>query len=718
MRRSPLGLLLPLAFAALLFSSCSAGDDAPPARECRSLIWAKPETQGASVLAMGSWDSWSSAVPLLPYGDDGWMVRAMDLAPGEYGYRLIEQGTTHLDPYSPQSGFQGDLEVSLLVVPDCGAPEIRIDSVLSGEGGEATVEGMFLTAHSGAPLDPSTVKAHIEDGRTPLPSRANPDDGRFAFSAAGLEQGKHTMVIEAKDRAGRAAPPARVAVWVKPSMSSWADGVLYQIMIDRFRGPGGAALSPPPSPGTRAGGTLDGVRAEIERGTFEELGVTALWLSPVYTNPDGLFPGRDGHMYEGYHGYWPLESRGVDPHIGGAAALHAVIEAAHRRGIRVLLDFVPNHLYEKNARYLEHQGDGWFNDTKDKCLCGDPGCGWGDHILTCWFSSYLPDVRFQQPEQMRLGAADARWWMETFDADGIRIDAVPMMPRAASRRMIAALRATEEPRDALFTIGEVYTGPGAGGMDVIRYYLGPDGLDAAFDFPLMWATRDAFATQRQGFTAVESVLSDTEEKLEGSGAILGRMLDNHDTSRFISEADGTAFGDPWANPLPQPTASAPYRRQEMASAFLFTLPGLPILYYGDEIGLGGASDPDSRRVMPSRDAISPDQKHLRDTIQRLSAVRRCLKSLRTGARVPLSVSADTYAYLRDAGDGLPAIALFSRMTSATMIALPQGITPAGQYQDAFTGVKVNVSGGGSIPMDPESFKLLIPASLPCAPNPK
>jgi glycosidase len=703
------------ALTALLLCTCSPAE-APPARECRAIIWARPEHGGAPISVVGSWDDWASPAPLSPYGEEDWQVRVMALPPGEYGYRVIEEGTARLDPENPLSTYQGAIEVSLLVVPSCFSPELKVLAALGSDEGQATVRGTFLTAASGAPLDPATLNARLEDGAALTLASADPAQGSFSFSASALEPGKHTVVIEASDRDGQAAAKARVAVWIKPAMRSWSDGVLYHIMIDRFRGDGGAALAPPKTPGTRAGGTLDGVRAEIERGMFDELGVTALWLSPVYRNPEGLFTGKDGHAYEPYHGYWPLDDREVDAHLGGAAALEAVIDAAHRRGIRVLLDFVPNHVHEENPRYLAHRGDGFFHDGPDKCVCGEAECGWGDHLLTCWFSPYLPDVRWEQPEQLRLGAGDARFWMEEFNADGIRIDAVPMMPRAATRRIAAALRESEAPGDALFTLGEVFTGPGEEGIDTIRYFLGPDGIDAAFDFPLMWATRDAFGTHKAGFPEVESLLHNTEDKLRGSGAILGLMLDNHDTSRFISEADGTAAVDPWSAPPPQPSASAPYRRQEMALAFLFTLPGLPVLYHGDEIALAGATDPDSRRVIPSLSTISPDQARVRETVRRLAEVRRCLKSLRTGDRIPLSVEEDTYAYLRDAGDGLPAFALFSRSASSTSIALPAGKTPAGNYQDAFTGAPIALEGGAPVPMDPESFKLIIPASSPCPPN--
>src|SRR5262249_43224681 len=109
----------------------------------------------------------------------------------------------------------------------------------------------------------------------------------------------------------------------KTTTSTPEGGLVYQIMIDRFRGAG--ALTAPSSPGDRAGGTLDGVRAAVEAGYFENLGVTTLWLSPVYRNPDGRHVGRDGHLYEAYHGYWPAQPRTVEPRLGGEAALEALI---------------------------------------------------------------------------------------------------------------------------------------------------------------------------------------------------------------------------------------------------------------------------------------------------------------------------------------------------------------------------------------------------------
>jgi glycosidase len=698
--RSALAGVVALA-TAIASLSCGAAT-APPERACGATIrTTRAGLAGAPLSVVGSWDDWSApGATLLPQAD-GSLALTLDLAPGEYGYQVVEGGSPRLDGSNHQGTFRGDVEVSLLVVEGCSAPALRIDSASA-----SVVTGVFLAASGGAPLDPASLRAVDGDGSRLVASAASAADGSFAFATKGLSPGKHTLSIEATDSDGNPAAPARALVWVKPLAASWADGVLYQIMIDRYRGDGGTALAAPETPGSWAGGTLDGVRAEIERGTFEELGVTALWLSPVYRSPAGSFPGSGGHAYEAYHGYWPADDRAVEPRFGGEPALRAVIAAAHARGLRVILDLVPNHVHESNPRYLEHAADGWFNNGPAHCVCGAPGCVWGD---ACWFAPYLPDVRFQSADAMQASLDDVRFWVDGFGVDGIRIDAVPLMPRAATRRMTGALHATAAPKGELLSIGEVFTGPGAGGLDQIRPYLGPDGLDGAFDFPLMWALRDAVATDRAGFQVVEAALANAETSLKGSGALLGRMLDNHDTSRFLSEADGTGMNDPWGAPPAQPGDPAAYARLRLGLALLMTSPGLPVIYQGDEVGLAGASDPDSRRVMPALESLSAEQESVRAVMKRLGALRRCSTALRTGARTPLVATEGSYAHLRDAGSGDVAIAVLSR--SGQAVTLPGGSVPPGAYVDALSGEAVDP--GGPILMKALDFRILLPAASAC-----
>ncbi len=692
--------------------------DAHPLRDCTSLVWIHPSS-GAQVSLTGSWNGWDGAsVPVPSHGSDGWNLAWIQLSPGEYGYLVVEDGVSRLDDTNGLTTFRGEEEVSLLVVPDCSVPQVRVDSVESDdEAGTARVRATFLGASSGAKLDLASVRATRFDGTALSLTALDSRSGSIVVQATGLPRGKVSVAIDASDTAGVKAERGAAVAWIKPAARAWNEGVLYQIMTDRYRGDGGAVLAAPKTPGSRAGGTLDGVRASVEDGVFDRMGVTALWLSPVYENPQEAREGRgDGHTYEGYHGYWPVDSYSVEARLGGEAALHGLVEAAHRRGIRVLLDVVPNHVYETNPLFLKHQGDGWFHDGPDRCVCGDAGCGWDTHIETCWFTSYLPDYRYQNPEVMRMAASDAVWWHERFDIDGVRIDAVPMMPRAATRRMVDAMRRTVVPSQERFALGDVYTGRGQGGIDSIRYFLGPWGLNSAFDFPLMWAIRDAFAKGLAGFDTVESVLKASEVAFEGSGAVISRIIGNHDTTRFLSEAVGDAGGDPWTNPPTQPSDPLPYARQKMALALLLSLPGLPLIYYGDEVGLAGGSDPDCRRVMPSFDALSQPQRELRETVDRLGRLRSCSKALRTGSRVAVRADADLYAFLRDAGDGLPVLAVFSKATIASSLQIEGNVVPRGGWVDVLTGTKISVgegAGDAMVPVDPMSVRILVRENDPC-----
>lgn len=708
----------------------SIGCSAPPqpgaaADECSAVVWGTPRRASERLSVLGSWDDWSTPIAMRDFsqgeGPGQWQVAELRLTPGVYGYVVIEEGKGHVDPYNPLTSFRDPegLEVSRLQVLDCQQPRLQVQRVDEDAPDGFAIELAFTAARDGAPVDPATVSARLADG-TPLlleaVGEADEAEQILRLRATGLPRGKHRVEVEALDERGRATEPVTGVGWVQPVASTWDDGIVYQIMIDRYRGDAGAALAPPPDAGARAGGTLDGVISELRAGTFESLGVSTLWLSPVYLNPVEAREGRDDdRLYEGYHGYWVLDSRAVDPRIGGEAALHELVELAHARGIRVLLDLVPNHLYEANPRVAQNRDRSWFHEHEPECICGSPTCPWGAFIEVCWFTDYLPDLRFEQPEVMELAVEDARWWHETFDTDGFRIDAVPMMPRAVTRRIAHALRQDTGPRDAAFTIGEIFTGPGAGGTEIIRYHLGPDGIDSAFDFPLMWVMRDALAHGTADLSAVEASLANTDRALDGSGARLGVMIGNHDVTRFSSEASGNAAGDPWDDPPAIPVDDEVYERTGLALGLVLTLPGLPVLYYGDELGLAGGADPDNRRVMPVADDLLPAQVQLQERTRALARLRRCLPALRRGDRRALVTGRDEYAFVRDAGDGAPAIVVLQRSALSVTVELPANSTPApGWYKDAVSGQRFEIGPeGAAVPMEPRSLRVLVPESSPC-----
>jgi len=697
---------------ALALAGTSLGcrvDDGLAAGMCRAVVWAIPERDGSDLEVVGDWDGWSTATAMREFEEAPWYVAELTLPPGEYGYLVVERGESRLDDTNALGGFRESdgLEVSWLVVPDCESPRVRVTAVESTADGHV-VALEFTPDKRGAELDRDAVALTI-DGAAIDASWI--DDTRLVVPA--LPRGRHALELTAMDERGTAAARAQAIVWSEPIAPTLADTIVYQVVVDRFRGDGGAVLAPPDSPGARAGGTLSGVLAELEAGRFDDLAISTLWLSPVYVNPDDARPARDDpdQLVTGYHGYWPVDSRGVDERIGGAPALHALVEAAHARGIGVLLDLVPNHYDEQNPRVSAHED--WFNRRDPLCICGAPDCSWSSEIETCWFTPYLPDVRLQHREALAAAIDDARFWQREFAIDGFRFDAVPMMPRAATRRLLHAVREDAAPAGSTMHVGEVFTGGGAGGIEAIRYHLGPAGLDSAFDFPLMWAIREAVAGGEAGLDDVEAVLDGNEAAIEGSGAVLARMLGNHDTPRVLSALAGDAGVDPWTAPPAQPDDAELYARLRLAFALVLALPGAPVIYYGDELGLAGANDPDSRRVMPDDAELASVQLELAADVGRLARLRRCLPALRRGARVPVGATASHLAFVRDVGDGSPALVVLSRAAGPTALSVPAAV-PAGWYKDAMSGERVEIAtDGASIELAAFGVRILVPEMNSC-----
>lgn len=702
-------VLLALASAAL---ACRVDEELPPGT-CRAVVWAIPERASNELEVVGEWDDWSGSIAMRPFAQDPWVVADFALPPGEYGYLVVEDGQGRIDETNPLGGFRESdaLEVSWLELPDCESPRVEVTAVEAVEHGQA-VALEYTPAKWGAELDRDAVVLVI-DGTPALATWTNDAPARVELPE--LPRGRHVLELSAADVDGKDAPATRAIVWSDPIAATFADAIVYQVMVDRFRGVDGSPLAAPESPGARAGGTLDGVLAELDAGRFDELAISTLWLSPVYVNPEEARPARDDadQLVTGYHGYWPVDTRAVDPRLGGDAALRALVEAAHARGIAVLLDIVPNHYDEDNPRAMEHAADGWFNRRDPLCICGAPDCPWSTEIETCWFAPYLPDVRLEHRDALAVAIDDAVWWQREYGVDGFRFDAVPMMPRAATRRLLHSLREDAAPASASVHVGEVFTGGGAEGIEAIRYHLGSAGLDSAFDFPLMWAIREATRGGAAGFDAVEAVLDGNDTAIEGSGAVLARMLGNHDTPRVMSALAGDDAADPWTSPPDQPDDPELYARIRLAFGLLLTLPGAPVIYYGDEVGLAGANDPDCRRVMPDESTLAPVQLELAADVARFAQLRRCLPALRRGARVPVGATADHLAFVRDAGDGTPALVLLSRAPEATELVVPAAVAP-GWYKDAMSGERVELDDdGASIQLAAFGVRILVPESSSC-----
>ena len=387
------------------------------------------------------------------------------------------------------------------------------------------------------------------------------------------------------------------------------------------------------------GGDLRGVLAHL--GYLQQLGVTAVWLTPVYTNAE---PGA-------YHGYGATDYYGVDPHQGTLEDLKELAKALHARGMKLVLDTVPNHVGPGHPWVTDEPAPDWFHGTAANHLPAtfdfsaliNPHAPERDRLNTLhgWFADRLPDMNTDDPSVAEYLRQNAVWWIEQTGADGLRIDTFAFVNRSFWHDFNGEL-ATLFPR--LTEVGEVFdphpeiTSSFAGGVT----RAGQDtGLYTPFDFPTYFAIRNVFAKGKPMSELADVLASDALYPHPGR---LVPFAGNHDTSRLAEAA-------------PDPS------ERDLAFAYLLTTRGTPQLYSGDEIAMRGGDDPDNRRDFPGgfaqpgpstgrdHDAFSAagrtaEEQHSYLWLQRLLTLRHQHDVLACGEEQVLSAGADALLYAR------------------------------------------------------------------------
>jgi glycosidase len=485
----------------------------------------------------------------------------------------------------------------------------------------------------------------------------------------------------------------------------WRDGIMYFVLLDRFLD-GDASNNKPESgvetPANWQGGDLAGLLAKLKSGYFSSLGINVLWLSSPVDAPDGKFPGKDAHDYTGFHGYWPRDLGKVEGRLGDLALLKQVVSEAHKLGIRIVVDYVMNHVHQQSPVYTSHGDWFWPLDAGGKsCICGS-GCSWqAPEGLRCWFDPFLPDFNFTVAATRTFSVENALGWIKEVGIDGLRLDAVKHVELSWLTELRARINGEiVKPGQRFYLIGETFDGERA----LIKEHVDPaTKLDGQFDFPLRAQLVKNLLMRQGGLDELETFLN-SNDGYYGKDALMGTFLGNHDLPRAIHLAEDTAqFSEwdagktrAWTNLPAQPTGAAPYQRLALAFTVLFTLPGLPTIYYGDELGMAGGGDPDNRRPMLWTGA-SPDQEALRTTISKLAAVRKQHPALRRGTRKELWLGAEVYAYRMSEGSDQLVIVI-NRSDVEQTIQLP-----ASSYQDLLRGVTLT---GPSFKLAPRSSYLL------------
>ena len=362
--RSALVCLLCTLFLAMSSAACDGGDgggDDPAVTTCATSFAFRPTVSASSVYVAGQWNGFDRSAHRLAGPDaTGTYAAELQLPAGEWGYFFLIDGVVTLDPNAASTVEVAGQTCSRLEVVCDGVSaasvslKVRAGSLQNERASAGAGHfGAVIDVESQGSLDALALSGTLRatDGSTRALTSSElalaADHGSATLDLTGLADGKYSVRVEAKN--GRYGADLLLPFWIEAVPFSFYDSPIYMVMTDRFLNGEPANDSPisgSEAPANFQGGDLQGVTRAIEAGDFEALGVRTLWLSPWQTQPnrahDDQISGNLTVHVTGYHGYWPIRAREVEPRFGGAEALHAMVRAAHARGMRVIMDTVLN----------------------------------------------------------------------------------------------------------------------------------------------------------------------------------------------------------------------------------------------------------------------------------------------------------------------------------------------------------------------------------------
>ena len=510
----------------------------------------------------------------------------------------IAEGIAHVSRIFPSDPLPGH-SVALLFSTKASLPIDQIAVYYTTDGTEPegmqghVVHGTLVLAEQ----EEIEKQASVRHWRATLPGQ--PENTLVRYRADGWNaQGEHWLV-DAVEPVSVAPLHGRIFAyhvdcWTTPQW--WYDAIVYHIFVDRFN----AASDEPQLQDYRQniitgffGGTIRGILEKLDY--IQALGANCLWLSPIFESPTA-------------HGYNASDYFTVAKRYGTNETLRQLTGEAHRRGMRVLFDFVANHTSNEHAAFLAAMADP-----------GSPTTTWYEFDATTSnsYRSYaggtdMPELRTDDAGVQRYLFDAAIYWLQDLGADGLRLDYAPG-PSHTFWTLFQQHVKSHVP-DAV-TLGEI-----TGSLDEIATYAGR--IDAFMDFPETHLFRKTFAQRDMPLTTMLAQFDTRHLPQDMSRATL---LDNHDMHRFLWIADGKV------------------ERLKIAALCHFTLEGTPIVYYGTEIGLSQYDDAFKENAYARAPMLWGDQQDasLLAFYRRLLALRNAHDTLRHGTRRTLTVEVDT-----------------------------------------------------------------------------
>ena len=472
--------------------------------------------------------------------------------------------------------------------------------------------------------------------------------------------------------------------------------VIYQIITDRFFDGSAANNNPAQSAGLfdathtnwRAywGGDLQGIQQKMSY--LAGLGVTAIWISPPFDNLNASIPDGAGNPTAAYHGYQVRDFKRIEEHFGSVdnswTAFDNLVTAAHQNGIKVVVDFVPNHSTQDNAGEFGALYDngtllGNFTNDTNGYFHHNPnisGGGWDDRYQVQYYTLFdLSDLN-QEHATIDANLKSAAQMLQQHGVDGFRIDAVKHTNWGWQYSFANAIYTFTDS----FIFGEWYQGNTSDPLYRDSYKFANRSGISLLDFPLNTAIRNVFGANAN-FSEIDSVITQEAGNFTWDEDLV-TFIDNHDMARFLSLMNNN-------------------NRLHEALAFLLTARGIPCIYYGTEQYLhndtSGGTDPYNRPMMSSFSTSTTAY----TLVNRLSTLRRNNPAIAYGSTSQRWINPDVYIYERKFFDHLVLVAINKNETQSFSIGGLNTSLPAGSYADQLTGllggpsIKVSSGTGGN-----------------------
>lgn len=379
------------------------------------------------------------------------------------------------------------------------------------------------------------------------------------------------------------------------------------------------------------GGDFQGIIDKLDY--IRDLGFTTIWISPVVKN-----------QLRGYHGYWAVDFYKTNEHFGDMAKLKELVDTAHSKGIKVMFDLVVNHTGVMHPWVSDPKYAGWFHKKENILDYNNQ-----QEVEQGWLSG-LPDLNQENPEVEKYLIDMAKWWIKETGIDGYRLDTVKHVSKDFWKDFS---RAIKKDYPDFYLMGEVWSGD-------VGYVAGYQnaGLDGLVDFPMYYRISDTFKDFKPATGLADAINSSGAYKDRG---LMATFIDNHDVPRYVDQL-------------------YKYRDEKLkqALAFEMTYTGIPLMYYGTEIGMEGGADPSNRQDMDwaAKSAIT-------DFVKRLTAIRKGSKALTEGDIKVLSADKYFVSYSRTYGDETVIICFNTGLKEAEVgVGLPTEFSgKAGGFRD-------------------------------------